>query len=58
MIEVSAKLYVGDVVEMRHAVAAEKGDGPPRLRTARALAHVLRCEVFDLFPELLLGADQ
>lgn len=34
-------------------VQLEKGTGLPKLRTARAVAHVLRCEVLDLFPGLL-----
>lgn len=38
----------------RHTVIQlEKGTGLPKLRTARALAQVLRCEVLDLFPGLL-----
>ena len=34
-------------------ISIEKGTALPRLRTARAVAHVLRCEVLDLFPGLL-----
>lgn len=37
--------------------AVERGTALPSLRSARAIAHVLRCEVLDLFPGLLPEAD-
>ena len=39
-------------------VQLEKGTGLPKLRTARAVAHVLRCEVLDLFPGLLPDGER
>lgn len=43
----------------RHTIISlEKGTALPKLRTARALAHVLRCEVLDLFPGLLPEGDR
>ena len=39
-------------------ISIEKGTALPRLRTARAVAHVLRCEVLDLFPGLLPDGER
>ena len=42
----------------RHTVISLEKGGLPKLRTARAIAQTLRCEVLDLFPELLPEADR